>query len=118
MSFFSISLLEYIDDEQVQYNYYKTIQDSKQVHIFFLNCSLLKFLLHHILGKMKFDSLVHLILKYLLGYVMIDHIVLTITRKVNFLSFRSPRRMIVWKVAAFGIGLDLYDEVLASSGVF
>ena len=85
---------------------------------FFLNCSLLKFLLHHILGKMKFDSLVHLILKYLLGYVMIDHIVLTITRKVNFLSFRSPRRMIVWKVAAFGIGLDLYDEVLASSGVF
>ena len=38
----------------------------------FKTASLLKFLSHYILGKRKFDSLVHLILKCLLGYMMTD----------------------------------------------
>ena len=100
------------------YNYYKTIQHSKQVHTFFLNCSLSKFILHLILGKMKFDSLVLLILNCLLGYMMNDHIVLTILRKVNWFSAITPWRWFSLESCSFWDTLYWYDKVLASSGVF
>ena len=66
---------------------YKTIKGCKQVQTFFSKLFSIKILLAYILSKMKLDSLVHLTLECLLGYMMIDHIALMTMRKVNFLPF-------------------------------
>ena len=47
-----------------------------------------------ILGKIMLDSLVHLIVKCPLGYMIIDHIALTATRKVAKFSVVCPADMI------------------------
>ena len=73
-----------------------------------------------ILGKIKLDWLVHLILKYLLAYMIIDHIALTATRKVNFLLFEFAFLMMIvlcLENCSF-YTLGWYEQVLVSISVF
>ena len=82
VSSFSIFLSEGNNDDQLPKIIFKTASKPKLFYeiILYWNSSC-------ILGKIKLDSLVHLILKCLLGYMIIDHIALTTTNKVTFLLF-------------------------------
>ena len=116
--FSSIFLPEDNDDDQLYTIitwHYSRMQ--AQVQTFFRNCSLLKFLLRK--DKNWFISSFNT--KCLLGYMIIDHIALTTTRKVSFLLFSMLIKIVlclencscVWKIA-----LEWHEEVLACICVF
>ena len=88
VSFSSISLLEDNDNDQL----HSTIQrPQEQIQTFFWNFSLLKFLLHSRKDKAWFISSFNIGWpKCPLGYMIVDHIAVTTTRKVNFLLFARP----------------------------
>ena len=104
VSFFSIFLLEDNDNDQfytIITTRYSRLQASPN---FLWKLFSIEIPRSSILGEIKFDSLVHLILKCLLGYMIIDHIALTTTRKVNFMLFDLPGwwwLSCVWPIAAF-----------------
>ena len=71
-----------------------------------------------VLQKIKFDSLVHLILKCPLGYMTIDHIALTTTRKVSILLFALLMMIVLCLANCKFYTLDWYEGVLASISAF
>ena len=98
------------------YSYYKTIckttSKSKSSFEIFLywNSSC-------ILGKIKLDSLLHLMMRYLLGYMIIDHITLTTTRNVIFLLLALLMMIVLCLEYCSFYTQDWYEEVLSSISV-